>query len=69
MDRKPVRYAGLLAEMARYGDTQGTIADLLDLSQGVISRRFNGETPWTIGEIETLCKHYEKSYEELFGSK
>ena len=36
-----IKYAGLKAEMARRGDTNKTIADLLKLSEPTISRRLS----------------------------
>ena len=63
---KKVKYPELAGEMAKHGDTQKTIAKLLDLSIPSFSRRLSGEVDWSIGEIETLCKHYKKDYYELF---
>lgn len=63
---KKVKYPELAGEMAKHGDTQKTIAKLLDLSIPSFSRRISGEVDWSIGEIETLCKYYKKDYYELF---
>lgn len=63
---KEVLYGGLLGEMAKQGDTNKVLANLLDLSESSISRRFSGEVEWSIGEIELICNHYGKSYYELF---
>lgn len=63
---KKVKYPELAGEMAKHGDTQKTIAKLLDLSIPSFSRRLSGEVDWSIGEIETLCKYYKKDYYELF---
>ena len=63
---KKIKYPELAGEMAKHGDTQKSIAKLLDLSIPSFSRRLSGEVDWSIGEIETLCKHYKKDYYELF---
>lgn len=63
---KKVKYPELAGEMAKHGDTQKTIAKLLELSIPSFSRRLSGEVDWSIGEIETLCKYYKKDYYELF---
>ena len=63
---KEVKYPNLVGEMARHGDTQRTIADLLNTSYNSIWRRLTGRTEWTISEIDILCEHYKKSYDELF---
>lgn len=61
-----VKFPGLAAEMAKKGDTNKVLANLLKLSESSISRRLSGEIDWSIGEIETLCDHYSKNYYELF---
>ena len=63
---KKVKYPELAGEMAKHGDTQKSIAKLLNLSIPSFSRRLSGEVDWSIGEIETLCKHYDKDYYVLF---
>lgn len=59
-------YHGLLAEMARYGDNNKTLADLLGVSESSIGRRFSGEVQWSIDEVNTICYYYDKDYYELF---
>ena len=63
---KIVKYPGLVAEMARRGEHQKTIAKLLGITLSAISRRFSGEVEWSISEIEKICDYYKKSYDELF---
>ena len=63
--KKP-KYPEIRVEMARHGDTQSTLAKLLDITVTSISRRLSGEIDWRISEVETLCKYYNKSYDELF---
>jgi transcriptional regulator with XRE-family HTH domain len=62
---KKVNYPGLIKEMAARGDTQETLGKILNLSKSSISRRLSGEIEWSIGEIETICNHYEKDAYEL----
>lgn len=52
--------------MAKRGDTQETLAKLLELTQPCISRRLTGETSWSMDDIEKICKHYKKDYKNLF---
>ena len=54
------------AEMARKGDTQNTLAEVLGLSIGQISKRMNDQIDWSISEIRILCDRYNMSFEELF---
>lgn len=63
---KKIKYPELAAEMARRGETQKTVADLLGIAHSSLSRRLSGKIEWSIGQIETLCEHYGKDYYELF---
>jgi len=61
-----IKFSGLLAEMARKGENYSTLSNLLNISESSISRRFSGETEWSINEIEIISKYYNKDYYELF---
>lgn len=63
---KKILYPGLVAEMAKHGDTQKTIASLLGMSTSNISVRLSGKKDWSIGEIEKICDFYKKDFYELF---
>lgn len=63
---KKVLFPGLLGEMAKHGETQESLANLLDLSIQSVCRRFTGKSKWSISEIDKLCEHYNKNYYELF---
>lgn len=61
-----VVYPELMAEMARNGHTQGTLAELLNLPQSGISARLNGKIEFSKSEIDKICAFYNRTYEELF---
>lgn len=63
---KTTKYLELAGEMARCGETQRTLAKLLGITPNAIWRRLTGRTEWTINEIDKICEHYQKSYEDLF---
>lgn len=63
---KKLNYPNLSAEMARHGETQRDLATFLGKEYGAIWRRMTGQVEWSIGEIEKICKHYNKNYYELF---
>ncbi len=63
--KKP-KYPELRIEMLRHGDTQTTLAKLINITVTSISRRLSGDIDWKISEIEKICKYYGKSYDELF---
>lgn len=64
--KKKVLFPNLEAEMARNGETQTYIAELLKSSVPTISRKLSGQTEWTIGDVEVLCEHFNIGYNELF---
>ncbi|MBR0473215.1 MAG: helix-turn-helix transcriptional regulator [Methanosphaera sp.] len=55
--------------MAKRGETQRTIAKLLEKSPQSISKKFNGRSQWSISEVDKICEHYNKDYYELFKKK
>lgn len=67
LEQKIVKYPNLLAEMARSGETYSTLAELLNTSVSAIARRLSGAVEWSKSEIDTLCDHYAKDYDYLFG--
>lgn len=60
-----LKFAGLRSEMAKYGHTNKFLAELLDLSESAISRRFSGEIEWTLLEVAKICEFYKKDWCEL----
>jgi len=65
-NKKRYKYPNILAEMARHGDTQGTLAKIIGMTRETLKNKLYGRTEWTIGEIEKICIYYEKDYYELF---
>ena len=63
---KKILYPGLLAEMAKHGDTLNTIGKLIGVTNSSVSKRFSGKVEWSISEIEKICEYYGKDYYELF---
>ena len=63
---KIIKFPGLVGEMARRGDTQETLAKVLEIPSSSISRRLSGEIEWSISEIDKICGFYGKDYYELF---
>lgn len=66
IEQKTIKYPNLLAEAARCGDTYSSLSKLLGISVSAVARRLNGTVEWSISEIATLCKHYDKTYDYLF---
>lgn len=63
---KYVLYPNLAAEMARRGETTKDLEKILFLDRSQIYRKLNGFAKLTIGDVETLCEHYNKDFYELF---
>ena len=61
-----IKYMDLFIQMKRNGDTQKSIAKAIGISQQSISNKLAGKNEWTKSEIDKICKHYNKTYEELF---
>ena len=55
----------LEAEMKRFGDTGSTLADALNISEVTLSRKKNGESDFTRGEMATIKKRYALSAEMI----
>ena len=63
---KKLMYLEIAAEMVRHGETQQSLAELLEISDASVRNKLYGKTEWTISEIDKLCQHYNKNYYELF---
>lgn len=63
---KIIKYPNLAAEIARKGETQQELANLLGISRPTVCYKLQGKVDWTIGEIEILCEHFQKDYYQLF---
>lgn len=64
--RRQVEFPELEAAMARSGDKQADVAELLGLNVAQVSRRLSGAVEWRNGEIRLLCERYGQPYENLF---
>lgn len=60
------KYRNLRVAMYKYGDTQYTLAEVLNISQSAVNNRLAGRTSWTIREVKILCQRYKKPFEVLF---
>lgn len=65
---KPL-FPNLAGEMAKRGETVGTIAKLLDVSKPIAYSRLQGKSDFRIGEVEKLCEHYNSDYATLFSKE
>lgn len=63
---RKILYPNLIGEMAKHGDTQKKLGEILGITYSNVYTRLSGRKKWTISDIEILCKHYGKTYEELF---
>lgn len=68
MKKLVVIYPKLEAKRAYHGETAHDIATLLGVSDDSARRRLRGEVEFDLSDIEKLMKHYESTFEELFGS-
>ena len=68
IEQKAINYPNLLAEIARCGDNYTSLSKLLGISVSAVARRLNGTVEWSKSEIDTLCDHFAKPYDYLFGA-
>ena len=66
VNRKYFVYPKLLQEMQKHKESCGDLAKVLGLSRTSTNYKVAGKVQWTIGEVETICNHYNKNYYELF---
>ena len=52
--------------MAKKGDSQKDVADMLAVSASAVNRKIRGFSDWTVTEIFMLCDHYQQKFEFLF---
>lgn len=61
-----IKYPELVAEMAKHKESQISLGKLIGLSRSTINKRMAGTSEFSISEIDKICEHYGKTYEELF---
>lgn len=64
--KKEVKFPNLVAEMARRGETQKSLAKILNVSEPTMSLKLKGKSDWTFDEVEKLCEYFGKDYYQLF---
>lgn len=68
---EPLHVSDLVAEnvralMARTRTKQRALADALGMTQGAISKKLNGDRPFTLDEIEVIAQHFGVPLASLF---
>ena len=67
---KNTEYPEIVNQMNLRKEKLKDMVELLGLTQlSQVSRRLSGKIEWTIGEVETLCRHYDMGFWELFRRK
>jgi len=64
---KAKKYPNLAMAMMSNNETYVDVAKVLKVCTSSACKKINGNVPTTVEEAKTLCKHYGKSFEELFG--
>jgi predicted XRE-type DNA-binding protein len=52
--------------MALARESQSDVAKVLGVPQSAVSARLRGQTKWTVDDLETLAKHYQKPITVFF---
>lgn len=66
---KEVLYPDLIGEIAKRGETSAYLGKKIGLTYSAMWRRLTGKKDWSNSEIDNICQHYGKTYEELFKKK
>lgn len=64
-----VRYRNLLGEMAKSGDTYGSLAELCGIDDQTFGKKMRDDAPFTVFQVDVLCKHFRKPFEYLFATE
>lgn len=62
-ETKNLKFKGYMAE---HGIKQSDIAELLNLNASNTNLKINGNQPWTLPQIKTICLKYGISADEYF---
>ena len=63
------KYSNLVEEMKNKKESQRSLSKIIGVNENSVRNKLAGRTPWTIGEIETLCDYFKKDYYKLFGKE
>ena len=67
--KKQYKYYALQNEIKKHKENHVIVGDLIGITSRAVRYKLDGINQWTIGEIDTLCKHYNMDYYELFKRK
>lgn len=56
--------AGIKSVIAKYGETQGDLAEAIGLTPSALSLRINGKVRFSLTEVNRIRKRYKLSPEE-----
>lgn len=60
------KYSRIIMELYNREETQKELGIILGISSVAFRKKMLGEIQWKKREIDTLCKHFNLTYEELF---
>lgn len=63
---KRYKYYAIQNEMLDRRESQEDIARVLGITSMSVRLKLDGVRDWTISEIDTLCRHFDMDYYELF---
>lgn len=66
IQKTKIKFPNLVSEMAKRGEDQKTLANLLGVTRATISRKLSGKIEWSVNEIDAICEYYGKDYYQLF---
>ena len=63
-----VTYRNLLAEMIMKGENYESLAKVCKIDSQTFGKKMRGDAPFTVHQVDVLCRHFDKAFEYLFAS-
>lgn len=60
------KFIEIAVEMTRHGDTVVSLAKAIKTSTPTLAKKLYGKIEFKKSDIDSICKRYGKTYEELF---
>ena len=63
-----VIYRNLLAEMVVKGDNYESLSKLCGIDGQTFGKKMRGSAPFTVAQVDVLCRYFGKQFEYLFAT-
>jgi len=63
---RKTKFINIAVEMTRHGDTISSLSKAMNTSLTTLAKKLYGKIEFKKSDIDSICKRYGKTYEELF---